>query len=81
LKDHKALEWAASIGTILTMSVVPQEKRGYFDSQAENAYQHFLNKNLLLRPMGNAIYLSPPYCVLVSELQTAQEAILDYLAK
>lgn len=81
LKVNSRLQWSDSLGTILTMSLVPNEAKGYFDSQAENAYQYFLNKNLLLRPMGNTLYLSPPYCVSVAELQVAQEAILAYLAK
>lgn len=81
LKGNKRLEWVNSLGTILTMCLVPKETKGYFDSDAENAYQYFLAKDLLLRPLGNALYISPPYCVSVPELQIAQEAILEYLTK
>jgi adenosylmethionine-8-amino-7-oxononanoate aminotransferase len=81
LKGNKRLEWVNSLGTILTMNLVPKQAKGYFDSHAEDAYQYFLKKDLLLRPLGNALYISPPYCVSVSELQIAQEAILEYLTK
>lgn len=81
LKGNKRLEWVNSLGTILTMNLVPQQAKGYFDYRAEDAYQYFLAKDLLLRPLGNALYISPPYCVSVSELQIAQEAILEYLTK
>jgi len=81
LQKNPSLEWADSLGTILTMSLIPQQSKGYFDSQSEHAYQYFLQKNLLLRPLGNALYLSPPYCVTDAELQNAQETILAYLGK
>jgi adenosylmethionine-8-amino-7-oxononanoate aminotransferase len=81
LQKHPSLEWAHSLGTILTINLIPKEKQGYFDSRAEQAYQFFLDRNLLLRPMGNVVYLSPPYCSTQSDLTEAHEAILAYLKK
>ncbi len=81
LEGNKKLEWFASIGTILTMSQRPEKSKGYFDSQSEDAYQYFLDKDLLLRPLGNALYLSPPYCTKEDELLHAQNVVLEYLEK
>jgi adenosylmethionine---8-amino-7-oxononanoate aminotransferase len=81
LQGHPALEWSRSLGTILSLNRIPEHSKGYFYDRAEHAYQYFLAKNLLLRPLGNAIYLSPPYCVAENELKEAQEAILCYFEK
>ncbi|MBC7389188.1 MAG: adenosylmethionine--8-amino-7-oxononanoate transaminase [Opitutaceae bacterium] len=81
LEGNKRLEWFVSLGTILTMSQIPEKSKGYFDSKSEKAYQYFLERNLLLRPLGNALYLSPPYCTEISELIEAQNVVLEYLEK
>lgn len=81
LEGNKKLEWFTSLGTILTVSQIPEKSKGYFDSQSENAYQYFLGRNLLLRPLGNALYLSPPYCTEDTELLEAQNVVLEYLEK
>ncbi|HAR20135.1 MAG TPA: adenosylmethionine--8-amino-7-oxononanoate transaminase [Cytophagales bacterium] len=81
LRGHSSLEWANSLGTILTINLVPKEKQGYFDSRAEQAYKFFIDRNLLLRPMGNVVYLSPPYCATENDMSEAYDAILAYLEK
>ena len=35
---------------------------------ARRFYDFFLARGLLLRPLGNTIYVLPPYCVEASEL-------------
>ena len=37
----------------------------------------FLERGLLLRPLGNVVYLLPPYCITDAELDRAWDAIED----
>ena len=41
----------------------------------------FLNKGLLLRPLGNVFYIMPPYCILKNELKYAYKIIYEGLKK
>ena len=41
----------------------------------------FLNKGLLLRPLGDVIYIMPPYCILDKELNYAYKIIYEGLKK
>lgn len=81
LLDHPALESASSLGTILSMELETEGSKGYFASQAEANYQYFLEKGYLLRPMGNVIYLSPPYCTTNEELKEAHSVVMAFLNK
>ena len=41
----------------------------------------FLARGLLLRPLGNTIYVMPPYCVTAAELDLVYDAIAGAAAK
>lgn len=75
------VEKVFALGTILSITLKEEISSGYFASIAEEAYQYFLGHNILLRPMGNVLYLSPPYCVTEQEIQEAQSLILAYASK
>ena len=40
-------------------------------------YQDFLSRNLLVRPLGNTIYVMPPYCVTQADLDEIYAAIME----
>ncbi len=42
---------------------------------------YFLKKGLLLRPLGNVLYIMPPYCILKKELKYAYKIIYEGLKK
>jgi len=70
---------AFALGTILSITLIQRQQEGYFAQVAEHAYQYFLQKNILLRPMGNVLYLSPPYCIAEEELKEVHQMVIQYL--
>jgi adenosylmethionine-8-amino-7-oxononanoate aminotransferase len=50
---------------------------GYLASIGPKLYDFFLSRGLLLRPLGNTIYIMPPYCITREELASLYEAIKD----
>lgn len=42
-------------------------------------YSWFIQRGFLMRPLGNVLYLLPPYCITDSELASAYEAITAFL--
>jgi adenosylmethionine-8-amino-7-oxononanoate aminotransferase len=40
-----------------------------------------LDKNILLRPLGNVLNILPPYCITEMELKSIYQAIEEYLSK
>ena len=66
------------LGTVLAFEYGNNE-RTYFHAQRDKLYQFFLDKGVLLRPLGNTIYILPPYCITQAELDTVYAVIEDAL--
>src|SRR5215467_12589152 len=49
------------LGTIAALDLVVRDA-GYLAEIGPRLYRHFLARDLLVRPLGNTIYLMPPYC-------------------
>ena len=53
--------------------------RSYFNNIRDVAYNFLLDRDVLMRPLGNVLYFMPPYCTTNAQLQTAYEAVLELL--
>ncbi len=61
-------------GTIAALDLnVPTQ--GYLSDIGPRLRAFFRNRKLLIRPLGNVIYLMPPYCVTEADLDRAYDAI------
>jgi len=62
------------IGTITAMEV-PVGDGGYLAAIGPRLLKHFRERDVLLRPLGNTVYVMPPYCISDAELDTIYNAI------
>ncbi|MFT6850136.1 MAG: adenosylmethionine-8-amino-7-oxononanoate aminotransferase [Sphingobacteriales bacterium] len=66
-------------GTIMAFEIATDESTSYFNKIRDNAYDYFLERGVLLRPLGNVIYILPPYCIKKAELQKIYGVIIAFL--
>lgn len=64
-------------GTILAFDLVSEEHTHYLNNQAAYIAQFFMDRNIILRPLGNVVYVLPPYCITQEELQQIYAAMLE----
>ena len=50
---------------------------GYLAGVGTKLYNFFAGRGLLLRPLGNTIYVMPPYCTTPEELDAVYAAIAE----
>ncbi len=53
------------------------EDAGYLSSMRPKLYQFFLERGVLLRPLGNVVYVLPPYVISPDELRRVYDVIQD----
>jgi adenosylmethionine-8-amino-7-oxononanoate aminotransferase len=79
MNSHPALIEARNIGTIAALEVRTASNTSYFNSLRDKIYNHFISRNILLRPLGNVIYILPPYCITKDELNYIYSEISLFL--
>ncbi len=79
LRDDARFTHLRQCGTVAALDLVTPDA-GYLASIGPQLYAFFLARGLLLRPLGNTIYLMPPYCITRDELDGAYAAIGDAAA-
>ncbi|MEK6493429.1 adenosylmethionine--8-amino-7-oxononanoate transaminase [Myroides odoratimimus] len=79
LKQHPKVQDARQCGTIFAMEWKTTECTSYFSDMHDILYPFFLERGVLMRPLGNIIYLVPPYCTTDEDLAYIYSCILEAL--
>ncbi|HEY0297732.1 MAG TPA: adenosylmethionine--8-amino-7-oxononanoate transaminase, partial [Arachidicoccus sp.] len=79
LSSHPKTKDIRQTGTILAIEIDTGSATDYLSNKRDYIYQYFLNKGLLMRPLGNIIYLLPPYCISDEQLDYAYDCIEELL--
>jgi adenosylmethionine-8-amino-7-oxononanoate aminotransferase len=76
---HPGVADVRHIGSVAAIELkVPDA--GYLWSLRPRLYEFFLNRGVLLRPLGNVVYILPPYVITTGQLEFVYDAIRDSLA-
>jgi adenosylmethionine-8-amino-7-oxononanoate aminotransferase len=67
LAAHRAFANPRQLGVIAAIDLVADDA-GYLSDLAPRLRSFFLDHGLLLRPLGNTIYIMPPYCLDADQL-------------
>jgi adenosylmethionine-8-amino-7-oxononanoate aminotransferase len=79
LGAHPSVTDVRHIGTVAAIELnVPDA--GYLSSLRPRLYEYFLSRGVLLRPLGNVVYILPPYVITPSQLNFVYDVIQDSLA-
>lgn len=74
LRARPEIADARQCGTIAAVDIhVPEG--GYLSALAPRLYAFYLENGVLLRPLGNVVYVLPPYCVTATDLERIYDVI------
>lgn len=82
LRAHPAVVDVRQTGTIAALEIAVPEG-GYLAPLGNRLYDHYLENGVLLRPLGNVVYVLPPYCIATTDLERIYDVIersLDLIA-
>ncbi|MBI1806767.1 MAG: adenosylmethionine--8-amino-7-oxononanoate transaminase [Ignavibacteria bacterium] len=79
LNDHPLVKNPRVLGTIAAFDVESKEQTSYFNSLRDSMYEYCIQHKVLIRPLGNVVYLMPPYCITDVELHKVYSTIYSML--
>jgi len=81
LVGYSSIENVRCMGTILAFDIKTREGVSYFNSVRDELYRFFLENGIILRPLGNTLYIMPPYCISEEELEFVYRMIENKFSK
>lgn len=75
LADLSAVESTRHLGGMAALDLAPQGAGGYLDDLGPRLTKAFLERGILLRPLGNTLYFLPPYIVTDEQVHRVFDAI------
>jgi len=78
LEGHPAVGDIRIIGTMMAVELAVDDP-GYFSHLRPLLYHFYIEKGVLLRPLGNVVYVLPPYVISEDELNYVHYVIADSL--
>jgi adenosylmethionine-8-amino-7-oxononanoate aminotransferase len=80
LKSNPKIENLRQTGTIVAFDVKTDANSNYFNNLRDVLYDNFIKRGILLRPLGNTVYVLPPYVITNEQLKKVYEVIGEVLA-
>ncbi len=78
IKNHAMVGEVRSIGTMGAVELKADDP-GYASKLRPLLYKFFIDRGVLLRPLGNIVYVLPPYAISASELHFVHDQISESL--
>ncbi len=78
LQEHPKVANLRTCGTIAAIELQVKDG-GYLSTVGPKLSQFYLQNGVLLRPLGNVVYILPPYCITDKELDRVYDVIEESL--
>ncbi len=79
IKGHGKLKHVRQLGTIIALEWETGVGTSYFSDLRDKLYNYFLDAGIILRPLGNVLYILPPYCITDNQLDYIYSKIEEAL--
>ena len=80
IETNPKLKDARVRGTIIAFELNTDEHTHYLNNASQSITDFFLQKGILLRPLGNVFYILPPYVITKQELNYIYSSIEEFLS-
>lgn len=83
-KELEKIDFVTNIrqqGTIIAFEIETGEGNTYFSDIKAQAYKFFLEQGILIRPLGNVIFVNAPLVISKEDYDKVTSSILEFLSK
>lgn len=79
IATHPKVATTRVLGVIFALEIKTGNAESYYGTLRNNLYNFFIEKGIILRPVGNIIYILPPYIISREQLEKVYQAIAEVL--
>ena len=75
IKNHPKVTTTRVLGVIFALEIKTENQASYYGTLRNKLYDFFIENGILLRPVGNIVYILPPYIITDGQLQKIYEVV------
>lgn len=79
IKNHPIVKTTRVLGVIFALEIKTKNQESYYGTMRNKLYDFFIENGIILRPVGNIIYILPPYIITENQLQKVYQTIENAL--
>jgi adenosylmethionine---8-amino-7-oxononanoate aminotransferase len=69
IKSHPKVKTTRVLGVIFALEIVTENPESYYGTLRNKLYNYFVENGVILRPVGNIVYILPPYIITKNQLE------------
>jgi adenosylmethionine-8-amino-7-oxononanoate aminotransferase len=69
IKLHPKIKTTRVLGVIFALEIKTENNESYYGSMRNKLYNFFIENGIILRPVGNIVYILPPYIISDPQLE------------
>jgi len=75
IKSHPKVKTTRVLGVIFALEIAVENQESYYGTLRNKLYNFFIENGVILRPVGNTIYILPPYVITNAQLEKVYEVV------
>lgn len=75
IKDHPKVTTTRVLGVIFALEIKTDGATDYYGTVRNKLYDHFISHGIILRPVGNIVYILPPYIITSEQLEKVYRVV------
>ena len=79
IKNHSKVTTTRVLGVIFALEIKTESAASYYGSLRNKLYDFFIENGVILRPVGNIVYILPPYIISDEQLEKVYQVVENAL--
>lgn len=75
IKSHPKVKTTRVLGVIFVLEIKTDSQESYYGTMRNKLYNFFIENGIILRPVGNIVYILPPYVISKNQLEKVYQTI------
>ena len=75
IKSHPKVTTTRVLGVIFALEIKTESSASYYGTLRNKLYDFFIENGVILRPVGNIVYILPPYIITDQQLQKVYQVV------
>ena len=75
IEKHPKVSTTRVLGVIFALEIKTESQASYYGALRNKLYDFFIENGIILRPVGNIVYILPPYIITKSQLQKIYDVV------